>query len=99
MEILIITIITRTLIAGVPLLLGTVGEIITERAGILNLGAEGCMAGGAVAAFVVGMLSKFKSDSCCRYRVRILSIAAFDLQNDKAETSAETEISSASFCD
>ncbi len=55
MEILIITIITRTLIAGVPLLLGTVGEIITERAGILNLGAEGCMAGGAVAAFAVTM--------------------------------------------
>lgn len=53
METLIITIITRTLIAGVPLLLGTVGEIITERSGILNLGAEGCMAGGAVAAFAV----------------------------------------------
>jgi simple sugar transport system permease protein len=53
METLITTIITRTLIAGVPLLLGTVGEIITERAGILNLGAEGCMAGGAVAAFAV----------------------------------------------
>ena len=53
MEVLIITIITRTLIAGVPLLLGTVGEIITERAGILNLGAEGCMAGGAVAAFAI----------------------------------------------
>mgnify|MGYP001809992010 CR=1 FL=1 len=53
MEVLIITIITRTLIAGVPLLLGTVGEIITERSGILNLGAEGCIAGGAVAAFAV----------------------------------------------
>ncbi|WP_231716226.1 ABC transporter permease [Desulfosarcina alkanivorans] len=43
----------RTLVAGTPLLLGTVGEIICERSGILNLGVEGVMAVGAVAAFIV----------------------------------------------
>ncbi len=36
---------------GTPLILATVGEIITERAGILNLGVQGMMLVGAVAAF------------------------------------------------
>ncbi len=52
MEKLIISVVQRTLIAGTPLLLGTIGEIITERAGILNLGVEGMMAVGAVTAFM-----------------------------------------------
>jgi simple sugar transport system permease protein len=41
----------RALSAGTPLLLGTLGEIYSERSGILNLGIEGMMAVGAVAAF------------------------------------------------
>ncbi len=52
MEKLIISVVQRTLIAGTPLLLGTLGEIITERAGVLNLGVEGMMAVGAVTAFM-----------------------------------------------
>ena len=47
------SVLQRTLVAGTPLLLGTVGEIICERSGILNLGVEGMMAIGAVTAFVV----------------------------------------------
>ena len=39
--------------AGTPLLLATLGEIITERSGVLNLGVEGMMALGAVAGFIV----------------------------------------------
>ncbi|MEA1968257.1 MAG: ABC transporter permease, partial [Thermodesulfobacteriota bacterium] len=53
MEEIIISVLQRTLIAGTPLLLGTVGEIICERSGILNLGVEGVMAVGAVVAFIV----------------------------------------------
>lgn len=53
MEQIIISILTRTLIAGTPLLLGTVGEIISQRGGIMNLGIEGMMAVGAVAGFIV----------------------------------------------
>ncbi len=52
MEKMVISVIQRTLVAGTPLLLGTLGEIITERAGILNLGVEGMMAVGAVTAFI-----------------------------------------------
>jgi len=36
---------------GTPLVFATVGEIITERAGILNLGVQGTMLVGAVAGF------------------------------------------------
>ena len=36
---------------GTPLIFATVGEIITERAGILNLGVQGIMLVGAVSGF------------------------------------------------
>ncbi len=55
MEDIIISTLTRALIAGTPLLLATTGEIICERSGILNLGVEGMMAIGAVVAFIVTM--------------------------------------------
>ncbi|WP_246804131.1 ABC transporter permease [Desulfosarcina cetonica] len=50
---MMISVAQRTLVAGTPLLLGTIGEIICERSGILNLGVEGVMAVGAVSAFIV----------------------------------------------
>ena len=53
LEEIIISVIQRTLVAGTPLLLATIGEIICERSGILNLGIEGMMAIGAVTAFIV----------------------------------------------
>lgn len=53
MEDIIISVLQRTLIAGTPLLLGTLGEVLCERAGILNLGVEGVMSIGAVFAFIV----------------------------------------------
>ncbi len=53
MEQIIISILKRTLIAGTPLLLGTVGEVITQRGGVMNLGIEGMMAVGAVSGFIV----------------------------------------------
>lgn len=55
---LIISILQRTMVAGTPLLLGTVGEIITERSGILNLGIEGMMALGAIVGFSVTYTTK-----------------------------------------
>ncbi len=48
---LITSILTITLRAGASLIYGTVGEIYTERSGILNLGVEGMMLTGAVTGF------------------------------------------------
>ena len=57
MEEVFVSIAQRTLITGTPLLLGTIGEVICERSGILNLGVEGMMAIGAVSAFIVTYIS------------------------------------------
>lgn len=43
--------------SGAPLLLGTTGEIITEKSGSLNLGVEGIMALGAFAGYYAGYKS------------------------------------------
>jgi ABC-type uncharacterized transport system permease subunit len=37
-----------------PLLLAAIGESVAERAGVLNIGLEGCIIAGAYAAFVAG---------------------------------------------
>jgi len=43
---------SRALVFGTPLLLGTLGEIYAERSGVLNLGIEGMMIMGAYTGFV-----------------------------------------------
>jgi len=49
---LLTSILFATLIAGTPLVIVALGELVTEKSGMLNLGAEGMMSVGAVAAFV-----------------------------------------------
>ncbi len=49
---MVIAILSAAIVAGTPLLYATLGEVFTERAGILNLGVEGMMAIGAVAGFI-----------------------------------------------
>jgi simple sugar transport system permease protein len=41
--------------ASTPLLLAALGELVTEKAGVLNLGVEGMMLTGAIAGFAVGI--------------------------------------------
>ena len=40
------------ILAGVPLMFGALGELVSERAGVLNIGLEGMMLMGAYAGFV-----------------------------------------------
>lgn len=50
----IVSFLHATIVAGTPLLLATLGEILTEKVGNLNLGVEGMMLMGAVMGFIVG---------------------------------------------
>ena len=50
----IISFIFAAVLAGAPLLFGTLGEILTEKSGNLNLGVEGLMYMGAVVGLMFG---------------------------------------------
>ena len=50
---LAVTILFGALVSGTPLLLATVGEIVAERSGVMNLGIEGMMLVGALGGFAV----------------------------------------------
>ena len=50
---LVTQILYASLLASVPLLLAGLGELVTEKSGVLNLGVEGMMLMGAVLGFIV----------------------------------------------
>lgn len=54
---MLIKFIFAAVLAGTPLLFGTVGEILSEKVGHLNLGVEGIMSIGACAGFMVGYIT------------------------------------------
>ena len=51
---MVIKFLVAAVLAGTPLLYGTVGEILSEKTGHLNLGVEGMMSIGACAGFMAG---------------------------------------------
>jgi len=52
------TLIALTLAAGTPLVFAALGELVTEKSGVLNLGVEGMMLVGAVIAFIVAATTR-----------------------------------------
>ena len=51
------SILAATIVAGTPLIIVALGQLIAEKSGVLNLGAEGMMAMGAIAGFAVTLHS------------------------------------------
>ena len=43
------------MVAATPILLAGIGELVAERAGVLNLGVEGMMITGAVCGFIIAV--------------------------------------------
>ncbi|MFP4072046.1 MAG: ABC transporter permease [Desulfovibrionales bacterium] len=54
---LLIPLLAAAIQSGTPILYATLGELFTERSGVLNLGVEGMMIMGALAAFWVSMVT------------------------------------------
>lgn len=54
---LLTSVLAAAVVAGTPLLYAALGELIAERAGVLNLGVEGMMLVGAVAGFMTAVRS------------------------------------------
>ncbi len=54
---LFIAIVVGLLVAATPLIFAALGELVVERAGVLNLGVEGMMVVGAVAAFIAAFVT------------------------------------------
>jgi len=52
-----VTLIVALIAASTPILLAAIGELVVERAGVLNLGVEGMMIMGAVFGFIVAINS------------------------------------------
>ena len=48
-----VLLVASLIVAATPILLAAIGELVVERAGVLNLGVEGMMITGAVTGFIV----------------------------------------------
>ena len=77
-------------LCNIPLLYGTVGEILTEKAGSLNLGVEGTMAVGAIFGYLagcaansllVGLLVSFLAAGLCGLLFALLTVTFQANQN------------------
>lgn len=80
----------NVVVYNIPLLYGTVGEIITEKSGSLNLGVEGTMAVGAIFGYLagcyansllVGILISFASAGLCGLLFAVLTVSMQANQN------------------
>ncbi len=50
-----ILLLASLMVAATPILLAAIGELVVERAGVLNLGVEGMMITGAVCGFIIAV--------------------------------------------
>jgi len=78
------------IVYNIPLLYGTVGEIVVEKSGSLNLGVEGIMAVGAIFGYIigcytnsllVGILTAFIAGALCGLLFSVMTVTLQANQN------------------
>ena len=78
------------IVYNIPLLYGTVGEIVVEKSGSLNLGVEGIMAVGAIFGYIcgcyanslaVGILVAFLTAALCGLLFAVMTVSLQANQN------------------
>ena len=86
----ITTFLHNIVVYNIPLLYGTVGEIVVEKSGSLNLGVEGTMAVGAIFGYIcgcyanslgVGILAAFLMGALCGLLFAALTVSLQANQN------------------
>ncbi|MDP9014283.1 MAG: ABC transporter permease [Pseudomonadota bacterium] len=88
----LIAIFTGTVVAATPLIYAALGELVAERAGVLNLGVEGMMLVGALAAFAVGvhtgsLLAGYLAAVCTSMLLALLfAVLTLSLQTNQVAT-------------
>jgi general nucleoside transport system permease protein len=88
----LIAIFTGTVVAATPLIYAALGELVAERAGVLNLGVEGMMLVGALAAFAVGvgtgsLLLGYLAAACASMLLALLfALLTLSLQTNQVAT-------------
>ncbi|MEE9280905.1 MAG: ABC transporter permease [Myxococcota bacterium] len=65
MDVIGLPLLLASLRLSAPLAIAAMGELVAERAGVLNIGIEGMMLGGAFAAFALGAVSGSVSLALC----------------------------------
>ena len=87
---IIVIFIHNIVVYNIPLLYGTVGEIMVEKSGSLNLGVEGTMAVGAIFGYLcgcfanslgVGILTSFLAGALCGLLFAALTVSLHANQN------------------
>ena len=87
---IVTTFIHNIVVYNIPLLYGTVGEILIEKSGSLNLGVEGIMAVGAIFGYIVGcyansllvgVLAAFLTAALCGLLFAVLTVSLQANQN------------------
>lgn len=89
---LVIAIATGTVVAATPLIYAALGELVAERAGVLNLGVEGMMLVGALTAFAVGvstgsLLLGYLAAACASMALALVfAVLTLSLQTNQVAT-------------
>src|SRR3984957_4793624 len=88
----LIAVFTGTVGASTPLIYAALGELVAERAGVLNLGVEGMMLVGALAAFAVSvgtgsLIAGYVAAVCASMLMALIfAVLAVSLQTNQVAT-------------